>query len=67
MDNWSLTSKDLDIQSAFSLCNDSPTPLGYQGRLKNPLRLVVVELVAEEVLAVPLFDACIEWEWWRNR
>jgi hypothetical protein len=61
MNKQSLTLEDLhNTVSIFSLAATTP-PLSYQGRLKNPLRLDVVELVAEDAVAVPLSDACAEW------
>jgi hypothetical protein len=51
MDKQSLPLEDLIKQSASSLCKNNPTTL----------RLEVVELVAEDAVAVPLSDACAEW------
>jgi hypothetical protein len=65
MDKQSLPLEDLIKQSASSLLQQQAPSLSYQGRLKNPLRLDVVELDAEDAVAVPLSDACAEW--WRNR
>jgi hypothetical protein len=63
MNKQSLTLEDLrKTVSIFSLAATATAPpLSYQGRLKNPLRLDVVGLVAEDAVAVPLSDACAEW------
>jgi hypothetical protein len=61
MDKQSLPLEDVIKQSASSLSQQTAPPLSYQGRLNNPLRLEVVELVAEDAVAVPLSDACAEW------